>query len=234
MIPSLHRLNEIGVEISIDDFGTGYSSLAYLTTLPISRSRRSTARSCATSASRRRARRWSPPSSRWPARSACAWSAEGVENLRQMEVLHRLGCGVMQGFLFSRPIPPDDLEAWLKQTILPQRAPWIGQAGALERRRSRARRRWAADTRDEVAVSATAPTAAATPAQIARARCAAWRCQQLEPTPEHFARLCTGGRAAAGRAWRAGARTTSARAPGRALARGAARRDRGHSVRRSL
>ena len=38
VIPSLHRLNEIGVEISIDDFGTGYSSLAYLTTLPISRS----------------------------------------------------------------------------------------------------------------------------------------------------------------------------------------------------
>jgi hypothetical protein len=36
VIPSLHRLNEIGVEISIDDFGTGYSSLSYLTTLPIS------------------------------------------------------------------------------------------------------------------------------------------------------------------------------------------------------
>ena len=32
VIPTLHRLNEIGVEISIDDFGTGYSSLAYLTT----------------------------------------------------------------------------------------------------------------------------------------------------------------------------------------------------------
>src|SRR6185436_6306309 len=36
VIPALHRLNEIGVEIAIDDFGTGYSSLAYLTTLPIS------------------------------------------------------------------------------------------------------------------------------------------------------------------------------------------------------
>ena len=58
--------------------------------------------------------------------------AEGVENQRQMEVLHRLGCGVMQGYLFSRPIPPNDLEAWMKNTILPRRAPWIGQAGALE------------------------------------------------------------------------------------------------------
>jgi EAL domain-containing protein (putative c-di-GMP-specific phosphodiesterase class I) len=58
--------------------------------------------------------------------------AEGVENLRQMEVLHRLGCGIMQGFLFSRAIPPDDLEVWLKQTVLPRRAPWIGQADVLE------------------------------------------------------------------------------------------------------
>ena len=58
--------------------------------------------------------------------------AEGVENLRQMEVLHRLGCGVMQGFLFSRPIPPDDIERWLEQTVLPRKAPWIAQASAAE------------------------------------------------------------------------------------------------------
>jgi EAL domain-containing protein (putative c-di-GMP-specific phosphodiesterase class I) len=131
VIPSLHRLNEIGVEISIDDFGTGYSSLAYLTTLPISEVKidRSFVRDLGIT----------PQSSAVvTAIIALARSlglrvvAEGVENLRQMEVLHRLGCGVMQGFLFSRPIPPDDLEAWLRNTILPRRAPWIGQAGALE------------------------------------------------------------------------------------------------------
>ena len=54
--------------------------------------------------------------------------AEGVENLRQMEVLHRLGCGVMQGFLFSKPLPPGEIEEWLQQTILPRKAPWIGKA----------------------------------------------------------------------------------------------------------
>ena len=131
VIPSLHRLNEIGVEISIDDFGTGYSSLAYLTTLPISEVKidRSFVRDLGIT----------PQSSAVvTAIIALARSlglrvvAEGVENLRQMEVLHRLGCGVMQGYLFSRPIPPDDLEAWLKNTILPRRAPWIGQAGAAE------------------------------------------------------------------------------------------------------
>jgi len=53
--------------------------------------------------------------------------AEGVENLRQMEVLHRLGCSTMQGFLFSKALPPEELEQWLAQTVLPRKAPWIGQ-----------------------------------------------------------------------------------------------------------
>ncbi|MDP9043607.1 MAG: EAL domain-containing protein [Pseudomonadota bacterium] len=131
VIPSLHRLNEIGVEISIDDFGTGYSSLAYLTTLPISELKidRSFVRDLG----------MTPQSSAVvTAIIALARSlglrviAEGVENLRQMEVLHRLGCGTMQGFLFSRPQPPDAIETWLQQTILPRKAPWIGKAGEAE------------------------------------------------------------------------------------------------------
>jgi EAL domain-containing protein (putative c-di-GMP-specific phosphodiesterase class I) len=129
VIPALHRLNEIGVEIAIDDFGTGYSSLAYLTTLPISelkidiqfvRDLGHTPQSSAVVS----------------AIIALARSlglrviAEGVETLRQMEVLHRLGCGIMQGYLFSRPIPPDELERWQEQ--LPRKAPWIGATGALQ------------------------------------------------------------------------------------------------------
>jgi hypothetical protein len=47
-----------------------------------------------------------------------------------MEVLHRLGCGIMQGFLFSKPQPPEDIEDWLQQTVLPRKAPWIGKAGS--------------------------------------------------------------------------------------------------------
>ncbi|MEO7337404.1 MAG: EAL domain-containing protein [Caldimonas sp.] len=131
VIPSLHRLNEIGVEISIDDFGTGYSSLAYLTTLPISELKidRSFVRDLG----------MTPQSSAVvTAIIALARSlglrvvAEGVEDLRQMEVLHRLGCGIMQGFLFSRPQPPEEIEKWLQQTVLPKKAPWIGKAVAFE------------------------------------------------------------------------------------------------------
>ncbi|HEX3142109.1 MAG TPA: EAL domain-containing protein, partial [Rhizobacter sp.] len=127
VIPSLHRLNEIGVEISIDDFGTGYSSLAYLTTLPISELKidRSFVRDLG----------MTPQSSAVvTAIIALARSlglrviAEGVENMRQMEVLHRLGCVVMQGFLFSKAQPPEVLEQWLEQTVLPRKAPWIVNA----------------------------------------------------------------------------------------------------------
>ena len=131
VIPSLHRLNEIGVEISIDDFGTGYSSLAYLTTLPISELKidRSFVRDLGLT-----------PQSAAVVTAIIALArslglrviAEGVENLRQMEALHRLGCGIMQGFLFSKPQPPDDIETWLQQTVLPRKAPWIGKVDEPE------------------------------------------------------------------------------------------------------
>lgn len=128
VIPSLKRLNELGVEISIDDFGTGYSSLAYLTTLPISELKidRSFVRELGTR----------PESSAVvTAIIALARSlglrviAEGVETLVQMEVLNRLGCSIMQGFLFSRALPASEVELWLRQTVLPRKAPWIAGVG---------------------------------------------------------------------------------------------------------
>jgi EAL domain-containing protein (putative c-di-GMP-specific phosphodiesterase class I) len=131
VIPSLHKLKDINVEVAIDDFGTGYSSLAYLTTLPISELKidRSFVHELGVT----------PQSSGVvTAIIAVARSlglrviGEGVETLRQMEVLHRLGCSVMQGFLFSRAIPAGDLELWLQQTVLPRKAPWIGQADEVQ------------------------------------------------------------------------------------------------------
>ena len=127
VIPSLHRLNEIGVEISIDDFGTGYSSLAYLTALPIAELKidRSFVKDLGIT-----------PQSAAVVHAIIALAralglrvvAEGVETLRQMDSLHKLGCSVMQGFLFSKAVPPDDLQRWLEQTLLPRKAPWIGPA----------------------------------------------------------------------------------------------------------
>jgi predicted signal transduction protein with EAL and GGDEF domain/DNA-binding response OmpR family regulator len=148
VIPSLHRLNEIGVEISIDDFGTGYSSLAYLTTLPISELKidRGFIRDLGMT---------SQSSAVVTAIIALARSlglrviAEGVETLRQMEVLHRLGCGVMQGFLFSKPKPADEIQRWLEDALLARNAAWIGD-GLVDADGADARTRAASPTISEV------------------------------------------------------------------------------------
>lgn len=131
VIPIMHRLNQVGVEISIDDFGTGYSSLSYLTSLPLSELKidRSFVRDLGVS----------PQSSAVvTAIIALARSlglrtvAEGVETIRQMEVLHRLGCRVMQGFLFAKPMPAYEVQRWLENTVVPRQAEWM-TSGTLER-----------------------------------------------------------------------------------------------------
>ncbi|HOW46231.1 MAG TPA: EAL domain-containing protein [Rubrivivax sp.] len=131
LTPGLYKLKDLNVEVAIDDFGTGYSSLAYLTTLPIAELKidRSFVQSLGVS-----------PQSAAVVTAIIALArslglrviGEGVENLRQMEVLHRLGCGAMQGYLFSRAIPADEIERWLQQTVLPRKAPWIARAAGQE------------------------------------------------------------------------------------------------------
>ncbi len=124
VMPVLHQLKDVGVQISIDDFGTGYSSLAYLTSLPLSELKidRSFVRDLGLT---------QQSSAIVTAIVALARSlglrvvAEGVENVRQMEALRRLGCDLMQGFLFSKALSPADLEAWVHQTLNPRNAAWI-------------------------------------------------------------------------------------------------------------
>jgi EAL domain-containing protein (putative c-di-GMP-specific phosphodiesterase class I) len=54
--------------------------------------------------------------------------AEGVENQRQQDVLYGEGCSLMQGFLFSKPLPPEDIQVWMEQVVLPRKAPWMPSA----------------------------------------------------------------------------------------------------------
>ena len=132
VMPILHRLKGAGVQISIDDFGTGYSSLAYLTSLPLSELKvdRSFVRDLGLT---------QQSSAIVTAIVALARSlglrvvAEGVENLRQMEALRRLGCDLMQGFLFSKPVPPGELERWLQHTLNSRNAPWIAANAEFSR-----------------------------------------------------------------------------------------------------
>jgi predicted signal transduction protein with EAL and GGDEF domain len=59
--------------------------------------------------------------------------AEGVETLKQMEALNRLGCTLVQGFLVSKPQPANDVERWLETTVRTRNAPWILAANEFMR-----------------------------------------------------------------------------------------------------
>ncbi|MBA4743606.1 MAG: EAL domain-containing protein, partial [Azoarcus sp.] len=105
----VRRLREAGVGIAIDDFGTGYSALAYLQKLPISALKidRSFVKDLGGLMTN-------------PIISAIIGIArgfdldlvaEGVEHAQQAAMLRALGCDVMQGYYFARPVPADDAEA---------------------------------------------------------------------------------------------------------------------------
>jgi len=108
---TLHRLHDMGVRCSIDDFGTGFSGLNYLSRMPIA-----TVKIDGSFVSEIRADR---PAPLLTAMIAMAKSldlcvvAEGVETEEQAVFLLQQGCEQMQGYLFSRPLPPEELEQLL-------------------------------------------------------------------------------------------------------------------------
>lgn len=109
---SLAGLRGLGVGIEIDDFGTGYSSISYLRSLPVDRVKvdRSLIVGLGTDPAQ-------------PALvaavlqlvRACGLEAvwEGVETAEQAEHLRSLGCLSAQGYFFSRPLPPDQIPAFV-------------------------------------------------------------------------------------------------------------------------
>jgi diguanylate cyclase (GGDEF)-like protein len=111
-IDVLTRLQTMGVMISIDDFGTGFSSLSYLKRLPIDTLKidQSFVRDVCTD---------QDDAALVMAIITLAHNlrlrvvAEGVETEEQWRFLHLLRCDEIQGFVFSKPLPPDALEQFL-------------------------------------------------------------------------------------------------------------------------
>jgi len=98
-------LSEIGICFSIDDFGTGYSSLNRLDKLPLGIlkvDRTFTERLCEVDGARSIVQAIISMGKALNMRIV----AEGVENEEQMSALSEMGCDYLQGFLFSRPVPP--------------------------------------------------------------------------------------------------------------------------------
>ena len=113
----LAQIFALGVHISIDDFGTGYSSLAYLKQLPIDELKID--RSFVQQMTTNKADATIVRSTINLAHSfGLRVVAEGVEDVPTLELLSTLHCDLAQGYYMSRPLPVEQLERWLKETML--------------------------------------------------------------------------------------------------------------------
>ncbi len=108
----LFRLREIGIEISIDDFGTGYSSLSYLGEMPVSEVKID--KSFVMEMLNREKDAVIVKSTIDLGHNlGLKVVAEGVETKEIARRLGALGCDLLQGYLFTKPVPVAEFETWL-------------------------------------------------------------------------------------------------------------------------
>ncbi|ALP54003.1 hypothetical protein Tel_13155 [Candidatus Tenderia electrophaga] len=125
VIETLYKLSELGVQIAIDDFGTGFSSLSYLKRLPVDNLKidKTFVQDMLTN-----------PDDAIIARSIITLGhslgltviAEGVETGAQVDFLRDHNCDQLQGYVFSRPLPVDEVTRLLAG---PKRMPVLPGAG---------------------------------------------------------------------------------------------------------
>lgn len=111
-LATLSAIRGIGVGLSLDDFGTGFSSLSRLSTLPLTELKidRSFVMNFEENISSLIVTEAAITIGK---RLGVRIVTEGVEDGSQEEMLRAMGCDVMQGYLFGRPMPPTDLKTWI-------------------------------------------------------------------------------------------------------------------------
>ncbi len=116
IIEKMYALKAKGVGFSLDDFGTGYSSLSYLRRLPLDQLKidQSFVRDVL-----------SDPNDATIAKTIVALAqslglgviAEGVETAAQLDFLASAGCHAYQGYFFSRPLPLEGFEKFVREIV---------------------------------------------------------------------------------------------------------------------
>jgi len=107
----LHRLKSRGVKLAIDDFGTGYSSMTYLQELPVDYLKLD--KSMIDVIGDERGAHVIRTTIALALGLGLTSIAEGVEHQSQRELLKQMGCDLIQGYWFSRPLPAEQLESFL-------------------------------------------------------------------------------------------------------------------------
>ncbi|GAA2620139.1 bifunctional diguanylate cyclase/phosphodiesterase [Paractinoplanes durhamensis] len=122
VLPTLYRLRDLGVRLSVDDFGTGASSLSYLRQWPVHEVKidDSFVQGMATDSGDLAIVRAVVSLSR---EFGLTVVAEGVESELTLDLLEEMGCEIGQGYLFSRPLPYERLEAWFSAQTEPESTP---------------------------------------------------------------------------------------------------------------
>ncbi len=117
-IGKMHALKALGIRLAVDDFGTGYSSMAYLSSLPIDTLK----------IDRAFVGKMSQHTEDAAIVRAIVMLAktlnlritsEGIETVEQLAQLRALECDLGQGYHFSRPLPADQLQAFLALEAAP-------------------------------------------------------------------------------------------------------------------
>ena len=107
------KLRDNGFYVEMDDFGSGYSSLNSLKDMPVNMLKLDM-RFIATGVSNDRCGIILSSVVRMAMWLGISVLAEGVETVKQADYLKTIGCGLMQGYLYARPMPADEFEQMLK------------------------------------------------------------------------------------------------------------------------
>jgi diguanylate cyclase (GGDEF)-like protein len=125
---SLGTLRSMGLKVALDDFGAGQSSLSYVHQLSLDKIKidRGFIRNIATQENSRNIVKTVIDLCR-NLKFDCV--VEGVETEEQVEIIVRLGCSMMQGYFFSKPMPQDQTAAYIASFRMPDRKRKVALAG---------------------------------------------------------------------------------------------------------